>query len=158
MIVSAINPEAAAGSTGTGKKGSKKGKGEGEGRSKKKLIIIVAAVLLVAAAAWWFMLKPSGAAPAPEPGEVVSMEPIQVNLTGGHYLKIGLALQLTTTAHEADGSKALDAAIDLFSGQDFDKLSNPEYRGELKAKLIKELEHDYHGDVMEVYFTDFVTQ
>ncbi|GAB2873525.1 flagellar basal body-associated FliL family protein [Nocardioides pacificus] len=157
MIVSAINPEAAAGSTGTGKKG-KKAKGDAEPRSKKKLLMIVGVVVLVAAAAWWFMLKPSGAEPPPEPGEVVSMEPIQVNLTGGHYLKIGLALQLTTTAHEADGSKALDAAIDLFSGQDFDKLSNPEYRGELKEKLIKELEHDYHGDVMEVYFTDFVTQ
>ena len=43
--------------------------------------------------------------------------PIQINLAGGHYLRIGLALQLTDSASkEIDGSKALDATIDLFSG------------------------------------------
>ena len=28
----------------------------------------------------------------------------------------------------------------------------------LKKSLEKKLEHDYHGEVMDVYFTDFVTQ
>ena len=28
----------------------------------------------------------------------------------------------------------------------------------LKEELLEELEHLYHGDVMDVYFTDFVTQ
>ncbi len=124
---------------------------------KKKLIIIVVAVLALAGAAYWFVLKPKPE-PAPEPGEVVTMEPIQVNLAGGHYLKIGVALQLTTAAHEADGSKALDAVIELFSGRAMDQLTRPDERDKLKHKLLKELEHDYHGDVMDVYFTDFVTQ
>ena len=50
----------------------------------------------------------AGRAP-PKPGEVVTLEPIQINLAAGHYLRIGIALQLTAKAHEADGSKALDA-------------------------------------------------
>jgi flagellar protein FliL len=124
---------------------------------KKKLVIILVAVLAVAGAAYWFVLRPKPE-PAPEPGEVVTMEPIQVNLAGGHYLKIGVALQLTTAAHEADGSKALDAVIDLFSNKPMEELTRPESRHKLKEKLLKELEHDYHGDVMDVYFTDFVTQ
>jgi flagellar protein FliL len=128
------------------------------GGKKKKLVMILVAVVAVAGAAYWFVLRPTPE-PAPEPGEVVTMEPIQVNLAGGHYLKIGVALQLTTTvSHGADGSKALDAVIELFSGRPMDQLTRPEERDKLKHKLLEELEHDYHGDVMDVYFTDFVTQ
>lgn len=131
---------------------------EKKGGGKKKLILVLVAVLAIGGAAYWFVLKPKPE-PKPEPGEVVSLEPIQINLEGGHYLKIGIALQLTTTvAHEADGSKALDRTIDLFSGRSMDELTRHESRAKLKKELVKELEHDYHGDVMDVYFTDFVTQ
>jgi flagellar FliL protein len=130
---------------------------EKKGGGKKKLILVLVAVLAIGGAAYWFVLKPKPE-PKPEPGEVVSLEPIQINLEGGHYLKIGVALQLTTTAHEADGSKALDATIELFSGRSMDELTRHESRAKLKKELAKELEHDYHGDVMDVYFTDFVTQ
>jgi flagellar protein FliL len=130
---------------------------EKKGGGKKKLIMILVAVLAIGGAAYWFVLKPKPE-PKPEPGEVVSMEPIQINLEGGHYLKIGIALQLTTAAHEADGSKALDRTIELFSGRSMDELTRKEELAKLKKELKKELEHDYHGDVMDVYFTDFVTQ
>jgi flagellar FliL protein len=130
--------------------------GADKGGRKKKLVILVL-VLAIAGAAYWFLLRPKPE-PAPEPGEVVAMEPIQVNLAGGHYLKIGIALQLTTTAHEADGSKALDATIELFSGRSMDELTRSESREKIKHELDEELEHLYHGDVMDVYFTDFVTQ
>ena len=103
-------------------------------------------------------MSPADAEAAPEPGEVVKVDPIQLNLAGGHYLKIGIALQLTADAHEADGAKALDATIDLFSGRTMDQLTRPENREKLKAELEKELEELYHGEVMGVYFTDFVTQ
>jgi flagellar FliL protein len=128
-----------------------------KGGGKKKLIVILVAVLAIGGAAYWFVLKPKPE-PKPEPGEVVSLEPIQINLEGGHYLKIGIALQLTTTAHEADGSKALDSTIDLFSGRSMDELTRHQSRAKLKKELVKELDHAYHGDVMDVYFTDFVTQ
>jgi flagellar FliL protein len=126
---------------------------------KKKLVMVLALVLLLGGAAYWFVLKPKPAgADEPTPGEVLRLDPIQVNLAGGHYLKIGVALQLTADAHEADGAMALDATIDAFSGKSMDALTRPDNREKLKAHLEKELEHRYHGDVMGVYFTDFVTQ
>lgn len=128
-------------------------------KSKKKLIIIAVAVLAIAGAGYWFFLKPSGPEPAPEPGEVVTMDPIQINLAEGHYLRAGIALQLTTTvAHEADGSKALDALIAEFSGRTVETLANKKELAHLKEEFIAEIEHLYHGDVMDVYFTEFVTQ
>jgi flagellar FliL protein len=123
----------------------------------KKLVLVAVAVLVVLAAGWWFFLKPSGPA-VPEPGEVMTLEPIQVNLADGHYLRIGLALQLSADAHEADGSKALDATIDLFSGADAAGLVKSGERQEYKKKLEEALHEEYHGDVMEVFFTEFVTQ
>jgi flagellar FliL protein len=133
--------------------------GESKGGGKKKLVMILVVLLIGGGAGYWFFLKPKPAgADEPTPGEVVRLDPIQVNLSGGHYLKIGIALQLTADAHEADGAKALDATIGTFSGKSMDTLTNPEKREKLKHHLEEELEHLYHGEVMGVYFTDFVTQ
>lgn len=135
--------------------------GEEKKKGKGKLIIIVVVVLaVVGAAAYFFLLKPSGdkEPEAPVAGEVVAMEPIQINLAAGHYLSVGVALQLVEGAHEADGSQALDATISTFSGEEIGKLNEPKHRNELKEKLLKELEKRYHHEVMDVYFTSFVTQ
>ncbi len=129
-----------------------------KGRGRKKVILVLVAFLAIGGAAYWFMLKPADAKEAPKPGEVVQLEPIQVNLTAGHYLKIGIALQLTADAQEVDGSKALDATIDLFSGRSMEQLTAPDTRGKLKKELEKKLEDRYDGEVMGVYLTDFVTQ
>ena len=140
---------------------SDEGKGKKEKKGgKKKLLIIVAAVLVVAGAAYWFVLKPSGGAEeGPKPGLIVALEPTQINLASGHYLKLGIALQLVEGAsEEVDGSKALDATIDLFSGQDVADISKEETRKALKRKLGSELEERYDGEVLGVYFTEFVTQ
>jgi flagellar FliL protein len=131
---------------------------EPKGGGKKKIIIIAVVLLVALGAGYWFFLKPSGPPPPPEPGEVVSIEPIQVNLADGHYLRIGVALQLSAEAHEADGSKALDAVIETFSGLDQAELVKAGARKELKHELEEKLHHSYHGDVLEVYFTEFVTQ
>jgi flagellar FliL protein len=114
-------------------------------------------VLAIGGGAYWFVLRPHPAA-APKPGEVVKLDPIQVNLASGHYLKIGIALQLTKGAKEVDGSKALDATIALFSGRDMEQLTKPAQREKLKHQLEGTLEKGYEGGVMDVYFTDFVTQ
>jgi flagellar protein FliL len=130
-----------------------------EKKSKKKLIIAVVLVLVIAGAAYWFFLKPAGAEPPPEPGEVVALEPIQVNLAEGHYLRMSIALQATTTvSHGVEGSKALDLAIETFTGQKVADLANKETLAALKAHLMTEIDHAYHGDVMDVYYTEFVTQ
>ena len=132
-----------------------------EKKGKGKLVVIVVALLLVAGAGYWFVLKPKGGSKVakPDPGVVVKLDSIQVNLAGDHYLKIGVALQATKKAGaELDGSKALDQTIDLFSGQDMHQLARRSYREKMKTKLDKRLEKVYDGDVMGAYFTDFVTQ
>lgn len=132
---------------------------EGGKGGKKKLLIIAVAVLVAAAAVWWFMIRPAGAEEAaPTPGEVMPLEPIQINLAGGHYLKVGVALQAIEGAHEVEGSKALDATIELFSGRSVEELADAKEREKLKTHLLEELDERYHGEIMEVYFTDFVTQ
>jgi len=127
-------------------------------RSKKKLLIAILVPVLLLGAGYWFFLKPSGPPPPPVAGEVVPLDAIQVNLASGHYLRVGLALQLVEGAHEIDGSQALDATIDLFSGRSMEEVLTAKERKSLKTELQEELEHAYHGDVMEVYFTEFVTQ
>jgi flagellar protein FliL len=69
---------------------------------RKKLVVVIA-VLVVAAGAAWTFLKPSpeaSATEAPKPGPVVQLEPLTLNLADGHYLKLGLALQVTEAVAE----------------------------------------------------------
>jgi len=127
-------------------------------KSRRTLLVVVVVVLALAAGAWWFMIRPAGADEGPKPGEVLQLEPIQVNLEDGHYLKIGVALQAVEGAEHVEGSKALDATIELFSGRTMADLADRKKRTHLKELLVEELDHRYHGEVMEVYFTDFVTQ
>ena len=90
---------------------------DGKG-GKKKLILILAVVLVAAGAgAYFFLFAGSAKASAPTPGAVVALDPVAVNLAGGGYLKVGVALQLTSGAAEAkpDGSKAIDLIISTFS-------------------------------------------
>jgi flagellar FliL protein len=126
------------------------------GKSKKKLVIILVVVLLLGGGGY-MMFRPKPPAP-PKPGEVVALDPIQINLEAEHYLRVGIALQLTDTAHEADGSKALDATIAQFSGRPMAEVSDPKKRAKLKKELEHHLKELYHHEVMEVYFTEFVTQ
>ncbi len=132
---------------------------EAKGGGKKKLLVMVLVLALLGGAAWFFLLRPSDAgAVEAVPGEVVVLEPVQINLAEAHYLRIGVALQLVEGAHEVDGSLALDAVIELFSGRRTEELTKPAGRKKLKKELTHVLEEGYHGDVMGVYFTEFVTQ
>lgn len=132
---------------------------KGKGSRKRLLVVVVLVLALAAGGWWWFMMRPAQADQAPEPGAVLPLEAIQINLAGGHYLRVGLALQATVDAGtEIDGSKALDATIELFSGKSVEDLSKQPYRARLKEKLLHQLDERYEGEVIEVYFTDFVTQ
>ena len=135
-------------------------------KGKKKLLMMVAAGFMVAAGvSGYFMLSGGGGAegqakePEPEPGEVVVMDAVTVNLKDGHYLKIKIALQATAdAAHEPEGSKALDLAIDQFSEYEMGELSTSEGRHKAKEELREHVKEAYHGDIMDVYFTEFVMQ
>lgn len=133
------------------------------GRKKKLLLILVVAVVALAAV-YLLVLRPKGNGtpappPPPKPGAVVKLEPITINLAGGHFLKLGLALQATADAgEEVSGAKALDAAIDLFSGRTIEDLARREGREKAKKALLKEVHELYEKKVYDVYFTDFVMQ
>ncbi|MDC7121602.1 flagellar basal body-associated FliL family protein [Cellulomonas fimi] len=131
--------------------------------SRKLLIVGAVVVVLAAAAAAWFLFFQGDGAPpeepAPEAGEVVQVEPISLNLADGHYLRLGIALQLTKDAEESpDPARALDLAIELFSGRSVAEISDPASRAALKDQLAHELVEAYEGEVMDVYLTNYVTQ
>jgi len=133
-------------------------------KGKKKLLMMVAAGLMVAAGVGGYLMLGGGGSkstekPKPKPGEVLALDAITVNLSDGHYLKLKLALQATAAAgKELDGSKALDAAIEQFSEYEMGALSTSEGRKTAKEKLRKHLDEAYEGEVMDVYFTEFVMQ
>jgi flagellar FliL protein len=137
----------------------------GGGRKKVLLILGLVAVLVVGAGLYFFVSTgPAEAEPAPEPGSVVlSVDPVAINLAGGSYLKLGLALQFTTAYDESaghggdpDGSKALDLAIAQFSGAALSDVQTN--REAMKAALQTSIVEAYHGEVMSIYYTEYVTQ
>ena len=156
---------------------SKKKKEEPEGEDgatgggKKKLLIMgLVAVLAIGAAAYFFVFSGSGEAeaePAPEAGTVVlAVEPVAINLAGGSYLKLGFTLQFSLAYDKAaggghggatpDGAKAMDIAISQFSGAALSDVQNN--REAMKAALEVAVIEAYHGDVSELWYTEYVTQ
>ena len=144
---------------------------EATGGKKKLLIIALVAVLAIGAGAYFFLFSGSGEAEAevaPEAGSVVlNVEPVAINLAGGSYLKLGMALQFSLAYDEAaggghgggatpDGSKALDIAIAQFSGAALPDVQNN--REAMKATLEQAVIEAYHGDVYAIYYTEYVTQ
>ncbi|MBO3084926.1 flagellar basal body-associated FliL family protein [Cellulomonas fengjieae] len=136
-------------------------------KSKKKkllLLAVVAVVLLGGGAAAYLLLGKGPAEPEPEPapvaGAVVEVEPVSLNLADGHYLRLGMALQLTEDVGEEapDTARALDLAIALFSGRTIAEVSDPANREALTAELAHQLQETYEGEVMDVYLTNYVTQ
>jgi flagellar FliL protein len=166
-----------------------------EGRKKKgKLGIIIPVVVLVlglGGGGFMFMSgSKKGAATGPPtttttaPGPIIRLDPLTMNLTDGHVLKVGLALEAlakpkdkemaTVVAalsasgegHAASGSttspmegleaKALDLAIKDLGNKSYAELSAPHGRVEAQEELQKDISEAYHGDIVEIYFTTFV--
>lgn len=143
---------------------------EAKGGGRKKLLIIgLLAVLAAAGAAYFFLFAGSGEAAAEEPvaGEVLPLEAIAVNLAGGGYLKVGIALQLVEadggSNHDGaavDGSKALDLLIATYSqAQPADVVGARDALKEaLEQKIVEAYTVDGAHTVMGIYLTEYVTQ
>jgi flagellar FliL protein len=137
---------------------------EGKGGKKKLLVIGLVLLLAVAGAAYFFLFAGSAEAePAPVEGSVLTLNSVAVNLADGGYLKVGIALQFTEEASAGgghggtlDGSKAMDLLIAQFSGAQSADVTGA--RDALKADLEKKISEAYHGGVMAIYFTEYVTQ
>jgi flagellar protein FliL len=127
---------------------------------KKLMIIVLVLVVVVGAGAFFFLSSGSGKAAPPEPGVVLTVDPIAVNLAGGGYLKVGIKMQLTADVGEKDQpdtGKATDLLISTFSGAAPADVSGA--RDALKAALEKKIVKAYGADVvMGIYYTDYVMQ
>lgn len=155
---------------------------EGSGGSKKKLVIIVVVVLggLFAAKSMGLVgaAKPAAGAETQvtggptttvPPGPVVALESITLNTADGHYLKLGLALQLdaahaggggheAATDPKAEWARALDLAIEVMGGRTYPDLVSPPGRAAAKDALQKRMLEIYPEEVVGVYLTEFVLQ
>lgn len=164
---------------------------EVETKKKGKGLLIPAVVLAVGlVVGGYFFMSSSKAKPAAGAtstttttalGKIVSLDPITLNLSDGHVLKVGMALQLTAkpkdkeiAAATAGGggeggsssasssklggqeAKALDLAIADLGNKTFDELSKPGGRTAAKEELSEKIHEAYEGDVVSVYFTNFV--
>jgi len=146
---------------------------------KVKVIGLAVAFAAVGAVLGPKLLGGGGSAPAgaaedttttTEAGPVVVLDPITLNLADGHLLKVGLALELSAEAgggghgETADDdptkgyAKALDAAIDVFGDQTMGSLGAAGGRDAAKEGLEAALHDLYHGEVVGVYFHEFVMQ
>jgi len=133
--------------------------------TKKKIMLlaIAAVALTVAGVAGKTILAGPKAEKAPEPGGVIAMDAVTINLAGGHYLKMKLALQETVDAAAGeeggpDGSKALDIAISHYSNMQMAELSSTTGRAKAKAELLTDVKEAYENKIMDIYFTEFVMQ
>ena len=136
---------------------------------KKKLLIIALVALVGLGSGAYFMFFAGSGEHEPVAGEVLPLESIAVNLAGGGYLKVGIALQLTEDAASGghggaavDGSKALDLVISTFSqAQPADVTTARDALKESLRHQIIEAYADHEAGtemVMDIYFTEYVTQ
>ena len=138
-------------------------------KSKKMLmIIVIALVVLGGGGAGAFFMRggdKAEAKPEPKKGIVTAIETdLTINLTDGHYLKLGFALQETEEAgtEAVDTSEAINLAIDQYTGKSVAELSTEKGRQRAKAELLEKIKKAYEEDgtemIMDIYYTAFVTQ
>jgi flagellar protein FliL len=138
---------------------------------KKKLILILLVVILAAAGAAYFFLFSGGEAAAEEEpvssGTFLVLDPVAVNLAGGGYLKIGVSLELTEEGAAGghgggglDGSKATDLVISTFSQAAPADVTGARdaLKEALQQKIVEAYTEDGHALVMDIYYTEYVTQ
>lgn len=152
---------------GKGKKGKRDKKGGG-GKSN----LVPAIVLALGIAGGGYFMGSGGSAeageavPTTEPvvlGEIATMEAININLAEGHFLRVGLALQLIEGVEKAEfekgeTAKANDLLISNLGGRSMAELASAEGRELIKTHLKEQMKEVYEGDVVDVFFTDFVMQ
>lgn len=141
------------------KAGAGKKKGIGRTFKSKKFIMILVAVLAVGGIGYK-TFAPKKAAP-PAGGDVVAVDPTTLNLQGGHYLKVAIAIQLVKGKAAATGfptSQAAELTINEFSDRSVASLSSNPARQHLVTDLDAKIKAAYPGEVFQVFLTQFVTQ
>lgn len=143
-------------------------------KGKLKIILPVLLLLLVAGGgAYKFVLAGGGsskkAAPPKIEGTLLPLSPdFTVNLAGGHYGKVTVALLLSAGAPKAADASLTptleeNAAVrsiitDRLTGLGSNALVQPSDRHALLAHILKQLQGQTDVKVTRVYFTDVVVQ
>src|SRR5512144_1369684 len=93
------------------------------------------------------------------PSQHLAFEVLRRLVESAHYLKVGVALQMVKTdaAAEGEGDAAAVGAKAL-DERTMPELAGPGGRAKAKAKLTAAVAKRYDGEVMDVYFTEFVMQ
>ncbi|MDZ4826825.1 MAG: flagellar basal body-associated FliL family protein [Actinomycetota bacterium] len=106
----------------------------------------------------------AGGGPASGLNPVYDNDAVTLNLADGRYVKIKLALQLHSVVDVEAlgasnyGSKAQDIVNTRLRALTVDQLQSPETVTALKYELGNTICREYHGEVTQIYFTEFVTQ
>ena len=156
---------------------AKKAKDDAEGKKKPLVPIVLVIVGLVVGVGVSKTVLASPAKPAAagaegttpvtkKPGEIATIESMNVNLQGSHYLRVGVGVQLAVGPvgeewAKAEGAKVRDEVIAVFSGRPMEELDTTEGReaalAELTTRLTEEpAEGEPENVVIDVYLTDFV--
>jgi flagellar FliL protein len=152
--------------------GASKGKGKKEKKAGRSNLLPAVVLAIGLTAGGYFMGGSGGSSTAgaessatttEPPGEIATMDPISVNLADGHFLKVGLGVQLSESADaenfpKGPMSKVKDLLISEVGGADMATLSTDAGREALKAELTKQAAKEFDGEVLGFYFTDFVMQ
>jgi len=96
-------------------------------------------------------------------GTIVELDAVNVNLAGGHYLRIAVSLGLSEEAevHEPEEfptAPAADFVLTAFAGRTVEELADTGGRESVREELAEALEQFYGSDIVAVYFTEFVMQ
>ena len=89
------------------------------------------------------------------------LPPATLNLAGGHYLKVAVAIQLIkgkAAATDFQTSHAAELVIDEFSNRPVASLSTNKQRKTLTSDLEKKIKAAYPDEVYDIFLTQFVTQ
>jgi flagellar basal body-associated protein FliL len=109
----------------------------------------------------------AGAEAEEEPviGPVLELESKTLNLAGGHFLKIGLALQLPAgvpvkevAETENWGALTGQVVLNTFAGAEMDEILPTKTRERLRHEIGREVCVQSEGEATTVYFTEFVAQ
>jgi flagellar FliL protein len=137
-------------------------------KGKLKIVLALPILLAVVAAAYLFVLKPKKAAAKPKlPGTLVQLPTdFVINLAGGHYGKLSVALLMTSApAPAADGTIALPQGPEIRSlitddltGVEASELIDRGARHALLHRLLGDIERHTDEPVTDVLITDLAVQ
>jgi flagellar protein FliL len=149
-----------------GKSAAEGENGGGKTKSKKLKLAVLALVLLLggAGAAKFTILAPSKSTkPAVKakaaPGPVIALDEQTLNLDGGHYLRLKVAIETTKgTSEEMEVTEGVQAVIDEFSNRPVAELTGDAARSKARKELLAKLQKIYPKKILDIYYTEFVMQ